>query len=117
MLHQIAGQERSAWYVHSTRNGRYHAMQKEVDQLVQQNSNVKRQIHYTQPDVSDVKGQDYDVKGRITLSHLLSLNAGDQAHYLICGPVKFISDIRNGLEGAGVPAAQLHYETFGPETT
>ena len=41
------------------------------------------------------------------------LNEG--AVYYLCGPVVFMKAVRAQLLAAGVPAADIHYEVFGPD--
>ncbi|WP_421981571.1 pyridoxamine 5'-phosphate oxidase family protein [Roseibium sp.] len=115
MLHASALQQnRPVWYVHGTRNGRDHALRAEVDRLIAANDHLRQKTYYSQPDDTDLPGRDYDGKGRVTAERLLTLNAGPEARYMLCGPAAFLSDVRNGLEAAGVPADHIHFETFGP---
>ena len=109
------GQNRTVWYVHSTRNGATHALRDEVERLVQANPKLRKLVTYSQPRATDRPGVDYDRTGRITAADLLALGAGTQAHYMLCGPVTFQSSLQRGLEHLGVPASQIHQETFGPE--
>jgi ferredoxin-NADP reductase len=113
MLYSTAEQESSVWYIHGTRNGANHALHEEVSQLVELNANLRKKIFYSQPDESDVLGRDYDIEGRITAEYLRTLNAGADTHYMLCGPMTFLADLRNGLDAAGVPESQIHFETFG----
>ncbi|WP_153768323.1 pyridoxamine 5'-phosphate oxidase family protein [Labrenzia sp. CE80] len=114
MLHELAAECRTGWYVHATRNRREHAFQDEVDALVAGNENIRQKIFYSQPGAGDVAGRHYDVKGRVKAAQLIALNQGADADYLLCGPSRFIADLRGGLEGLGVPASKIHFETFGP---
>ncbi|WP_299677086.1 pyridoxamine 5'-phosphate oxidase family protein [uncultured Roseobacter sp.] len=114
MLHATAGQDRPVWFVHGARNGRAHALRAEVDHLLARHDTLQRYRVYSRPDASDILGTDYDAPGRLTADHLRALEAGPEAHYMLCGPAGFLADIRSGLEAAGVPAAQIHFETFGP---
>ena len=50
----------------------------------------------------------------MTAQTLLALEAGADAHYMLCGPAQFLADIRSGLVAAGVPDPHIHFETFGP---
>lgn len=50
----------------------------------------------------------------MTARDLVALGAGASAHYLICGPVRFTADLIAGLTRLGVPAGQIHHESFGP---
>ncbi|MEM1049695.1 MAG: pyridoxamine 5'-phosphate oxidase family protein [Pseudomonadota bacterium] len=112
MLQQIVldGARRPTWFVHSARNGSTHAMGDEVRKLAQ--DHIQTRLFYSQPRCQDRIGRDYDVAGRLSVRDLLDLNTGTEAHYMLCGPPAFVADLRDGLETAGVPAGQIHFETF-----
>ena len=116
MLHAALSDDnmRPVWFIHGTKNGSEHALRGEVDQLVAKHPNARQQIFYSRPEDNDAKGVDYHTSGRITAQVLTMLRAGTDAHYMLCGPVRFLSDIRNGLEAAGVPAENIQLEAFGP---
>lgn len=114
MLHANATQKnRPVWFVHGARHGRDHAFREETERLVAGKPHLRQMIFYSQPDDDDVKGRDYDVEGRISADHLLGLKAGADARYMLCGPAAFLAHLRDGLEAAGVPAGQIHFEAFG----
>ncbi|UWQ19877.1 pyridoxamine 5'-phosphate oxidase family protein [Jannaschia sp. M317] len=114
MLHASADHERPVWYVHGTRSGGDHALRREVAGLVSANPRAAQHIAYSRPKDDDIRGRHYHSEGRITADTLLGLQAGSQAHYMLCGPAAFLADIRNGLEARGVAPEQIHFETFGP---
>ncbi|UIJ73460.1 pyridoxamine 5'-phosphate oxidase family protein [Aurantimonas sp. HBX-1] len=116
MLHQSLSQAplRPVWFVHGARDGAVHAFGAEVDAAIRRHSNARRKVFYSTPTDHDRTGTTYDVQGRVTAADLLELKAGSDAHYMICGPTRFIADLREGLETAGVPVDQIHSETFGP---
>ncbi|MEM7547944.1 MAG: pyridoxamine 5'-phosphate oxidase family protein [Pseudomonadota bacterium] len=116
MLHAVAndGIDRPVWYVHGARNGRHHALKDEVRALIADHPNLSASISYSKPDEADRPGVDYHSTGRVTARTLLALEPGPEAQYMLCGPAKFIADIRNGLEGSGVPPQNIQFETFGP---
>ncbi len=118
MLHAVAAEQsdRSVWFVHGARNSHYHAFRDEVDQLVETNRNFQEMVFYSQPLDGDRRGVDYDVAGRITPGPLLKLEVGPDAHYMLCGPAAFLTTIRSGLEGLGIPGDQIHFESFGPSS-
>lgn len=115
MLHEVSLKEtnQSVWYVHGTRNGRTYAFGSEVDRLISTIPNAVRKIFFSAPESTDQLGKTFDAKGRITASELMSLAAGPDAHYMLCGPLDFMSGLKNGLEAAGVPTEQIRFETFG----
>ncbi|MEM8796189.1 MAG: pyridoxamine 5'-phosphate oxidase family protein [Pseudomonadota bacterium] len=116
MLHAASYEvgKRPVWFVHGARNGTQHALKAEVADLVNRRPNFSAHILYSRPDEADRPGVDYHATGRVTAQTLLDLNAGPEARYMLCGPAKFLADIKNGLEAAGVPAQHIHFETFGP---
>ena len=114
MLHATADTDRPVWFVHGTLNSPEHALRDEVDALISASDKLQKRIYYSKPGKGDVLGRDYDVAGRITVSDLLDLSAGPDAHYMLCGPAPFLSTMREGLEKGGVPADQIHFENFGP---
>ncbi|PWE28831.1 hypothetical protein DDZ14_18435 [Maritimibacter sp. 55A14] len=115
MLHAAVGEQedRPVWFVHGTRNGASHALAAEVDRLVTTRPTAHRHVVYSRPEAGDLPGRDYDARGHISAESVLALNAGAEAHYMLCGPTQFISDIRIGLEAGGVPADRIHFESFG----
>jgi len=116
MLHAAARNpdERPVWFVHGARDSDHHAFRREVDSLVASSRNIHSVIHYSQPLKFDLQGSQFDATGRITPDSLMALQAGPDAHYMLCGPTEFMSEIRSGLEARGVPGNQVHFETFGP---
>ncbi|RVU84125.1 ferredoxin [Leucothrix sargassi] len=113
ILHNLDSNEQKAWYVHGARNGLTHALRDEVDQLIARNDNMQKRIYYSQPTTTDTLSNAYDAKGRISASDLIDLQAGSDAHYLICGPSRFISELTHDLEAAGIDSSHIHFETFG----
>lgn len=53
---------------------------------------------------------------RVTACALLAMMPDlKECEVYACGPRQMVVDVLGGLEGAGVPAGQLHYEFFGPK--
>lgn len=111
MLHAVAAQPRTqpVWFVHGARDGAHHALGAEVASLVARRANISHHVLYSRP-----RAEDDQATGRVTAQSLLALNAGPDAHYMLCGPAQFLADIRSGLVAAGVPDPHIHFETFGP---
>jgi len=112
MLHHAVsvGDTRPIWFIHGARNSEEHAMHGEVTALVAALSGAQQKVFYSRPEPDDV----FDVAGRISADALLNLDAGTDAQYMLCGPARFLSEIRTDLETAGVPPENIHFETFGP---
>ena len=114
MLQQIAeeGGQRLTWFVHGARNGRRHALRDEASALAIKHPNIQTQVHYSKPEPHDRIGCEYDIAGRISAQSLINLKAGPDAHYMLCGPAAFVSEIQSGLEAAGIAQSNIHSETF-----
>ncbi|MBO9479401.1 pyridoxamine 5'-phosphate oxidase family protein [Shimia sp. R11_0] len=114
MLHDATSHPtaRPVWFVHGTRNGQHHALRQDVDRLITTAPQATKQIFYSAPSPLDQQGRDFDIKGRITATHLLALNAGPRADYMLCGPVEFMSELTSGLKAAGIAEKHIHFETF-----
>lgn len=115
MLNEASGDEndRPVWYIHGARKGRDYALGGEVDRLIAANPNATRKIFFSSAENTDQLGSDFDARGRITAVDLLSFGAGPNATYMLCGPLKFMTGLKNGLETVGVPSNQIKFETFG----
>jgi hypothetical protein len=59
-------------------------------------------------------GTDHDSTDRVDSDLLAGLIENPGAHYFLCGPTRFMADLQTGLEGRGIPVAQIHTESFGP---
>lgn len=103
----------TAW-VHGAANGRMHAMRQHVGKLLERIPAATRATFYARPDQADRPGQDYDIHGRISADWLVRNTAFATATYYLCGPRDFLRSLAGGLADAGLPAARLRYEFFGP---
>ncbi|WP_299083135.1 pyridoxamine 5'-phosphate oxidase family protein [uncultured Ruegeria sp.] len=112
MLHaaKAANGARPVWFVHGARNGQEHALRNEVDWLLADFPAAQQHIFYSRPNTGDT----FDKNGRITAAALLEMVTGPDAHFMLCGSARFLSEITNDLEAAGIPAANIHSEMFGP---
>lgn len=113
MLHELAQGQRPTWFVHGARNGRNHALRDDVTALLTQHPHLRQRVFYSQPDADDLARCDSSVTGRITAPDLIGLQAGPDTRYMLCGPSRFLADLRTGLEDLGVPADHIYFETFG----
>lgn len=57
---------------------------------------------YSKPAPGDLLGRDYDREGRVDGALVETLLPGLTAHYCLCGPAPFLSDLASDLERRGV---------------
>lgn len=107
------GSEREVRFVHGTKNARQYAMRNEIDTLVSARANIAKCIFFSAPENGERIGSHYGAAGRITAECLLPEGTDPDTHFLLCGPLGFMLDIKSGLERAGIESNQIKFESFG----
>lgn len=115
MLHALTQQEsdRPIWWIHGARDRAHHVLANEVARLVDGNANVRSRVAYSRPGPDDAVGVDYDFEGHVTAELIDGFVDAPDAHYYLCGPIRFMADVQEGLEARGVAPERIHSETFG----
>lgn len=90
-----------------------HAFRQELQDLQQQNSNVKVVTFYTETTSEDVRGVDFDEQGLITREKLLK-HIPQDADFYYCGPSGFMQAVENLLDDLQVAPQNRFFEAFGP---
>jgi uncharacterized protein len=101
--------ERPVWFLHGTRDGRFHAFREEVMRTVQGKPNLSVHYAYSRPRPEDAGS--YQSEGYVEAGLIRSLVQGD-AEYFLCGSAPFMEAIRAGLKEAGVPEQRVQFEMF-----
>ena len=116
MLGRLADPEdgREVWFVHGARDGRHHPLAAEVRAHAEASERIHSAIAYSRPRPEDRPGVDYEREGRVDADWIASFLPTRDVDVYLCGPIAFMAGIREGLEAAGVPEAQIHHESFGP---
>ncbi|MGK5732301.1 globin domain-containing protein [Streptomyces sp. URMC 124] len=110
MLSHLAatGSRRRVIAVHADRSESTHAFRSDLLQLTEKLPDAVAHIWYEQPE-----GEwPADRTGYADLSRI-DVPAGTTAY--LCGPLPFLRSARAQLLAAGVAAADIHYEVFGPD--
>ncbi|WP_316525790.1 globin domain-containing protein [Kitasatospora brasiliensis] len=110
MLDHLAatGSTRQIVSVHGDRDQLSHAFRADLAQLTGTLANATSHVFYEQP----LGEWPAERTGRVDLS-TVEVPAGTTAY--LCGPLPFLRAVREQLLTAGVPAADIHYEVFGPD--
>jgi nitric oxide dioxygenase len=111
MLNVEAGSGREIRFIHAALNSKVHAFRAHVDQLVAANSNLSAFYVYNEPG-ADCRPH---ATGFITADLLAAQLPEDRdVELYFLGPKPFMASMFNMARQLGVPAAQIHYEFFGP---
>jgi ferredoxin-NADP reductase/MOSC domain-containing protein YiiM len=115
MLHALAAEEspREVWWLYGARNGREHPFAKEAHALIKALAHGHSHIRYSSPNPADRPGVDFDAHGRLDITVLQDIEVPRDAHFFVCGPSAFMSDLTAGLAAWGVTAGRIHTELFG----
>jgi nitric oxide dioxygenase len=108
------GLERPVWYVHAAVSGRVHAMKQHVREVTSAHDAIRSVVFYEFPAPQDVRGEDYDFSGRITMDWVKHAVPVPEADFYFCGPKGFMRLLNLGLRAIDVPEDRIHFEFFGP---
>ncbi|MFI6847636.1 globin domain-containing protein [Kitasatospora sp. NBC_00085] len=102
------GSTRTVISVHGDRDQLSHAFRADLDRLTAKLPGAAAHVFYEQP----LGDWPRERTGLVDLS-TVAVPAGTTAY--LCGPLPFLRSVRTQLLAAGVPAAAIHYEVFGPD--
>ncbi|MFE5585770.1 globin domain-containing protein [Kitasatospora sp. NPDC056531] len=110
MLDHLAatGSSRQVISVHGDRDQLSHAFRADLEQLTAKLPGASAHVFYEQP----LGEWPAERTGLVDLA-TVEIPAGTTAY--LCGPLPFLRAVRGQLLAAGVPAADIHYEVFGPD--
>ena len=114
MLHALAGAHstRQVLWLHTARDGQHHPFAGEVRRLMRALTNGRSYVCYTRPDSIDKTGEDFDATGRFSQSVFDELGLPRDADVYLCGPTRFMADMREALTALGVAPERIHIEIF-----
>jgi ferredoxin-NADP reductase/MOSC domain-containing protein YiiM/ferredoxin len=114
MLHALAATNftRQVMWLHTARDGQHHPFAGEVRGLLRALTDGHSYVCYTRPDSSDKTGKDFNATGRFSRSVFEELKLPRDADVYLCGPNRFMADMKEALASFGVPAERVHIEIF-----
>jgi ferredoxin-NADP reductase/MOSC domain-containing protein YiiM len=114
MLHALAaaGSSRQVIWLHTASNGQHHPFAGEVRGLMRKLPNGRSYVCYTRPDSVDKTGEDFNGTGRFSRPVFEELALPRDADVYLCGPTRFMADMKEALTSLGVPPALVHIEIF-----
>ncbi len=103
MLHALAEgrSTREVWWVHTTRDANTLAFGQEVGDLISELPHARQQVIYT------------STSGRLDGRAVAALGLPRNASVYMCGPDRFMADMRTALAASGIGEGRIHSELFG----
>lgn len=115
MLHTLSSQRstRQVWWLHAARDGQHHPFDAEAGRLADALAHCRRYICFSKPDATrDRQGVEYTETGHFSEARLADAGIPTQADVYLCGPARFMVDMKAALTNLGFARRQIHTEIF-----
>jgi ferredoxin len=114
MLHVLADARstRPVLWVHTARDGEHHPFAAEVRRLMRALPHGRSFVCYSRPGSHDKMGENFDATGHLSRSVFDQFGISRDADVYLCGPTRFMSDMKEALANLGVMPQRIHVEIF-----
>jgi ferredoxin-NADP reductase len=114
MLHALAAARstRPVLWLHAARDGQHHPFAAEVRRLMPALTHGRHCVCYSRPDSRDKMGEDFDTAGHLSRSVFDAVGVPREAEVYMCGPNRFMADMKETLAALDVAPARIHAEVF-----
>jgi ferredoxin-NADP reductase/MOSC domain-containing protein YiiM len=114
MLHALAAARstRQVLWLHAARDLLHHPFAGEARSLMLGLAHGRSFICYSQPGPRDKQGEDFDATGRLSQSAFDEAGVPREADVYLCGPTRFMADMKEALATFGVAPERIHIEVF-----
>jgi len=114
MLYALAAERstRPVLWLHAARDGEHHPFVAEVRRLIPALTHGRSYVCYSRPRSRDKMGQDFDAAGHLSRSVFDEAGVPREADVYLCGPNRFMADMKEVLATLGVAPERIHIEIF-----
>jgi ferredoxin-NADP reductase/MOSC domain-containing protein YiiM/ferredoxin len=114
MLHALAADHstRQVLWLHAARDRQHHPFAAEVRRLTLALSQGRSYVCYSRPGSLDRLGEDYDGTGHLSRSTFDEVGVPRDAEVYLCGPPRFMTDMKEVLATVGVAPQRIYVELF-----
>jgi ferredoxin-NADP reductase/MOSC domain-containing protein YiiM len=115
MLHALAATRstRQVLWVHAARDRQHHSFAAEVRRLMLALPHGRSYVCYSKPGSGDKMGEDFDAAGHLSRSVFNEAGIPRNAEVYLCGPTRFMAEMKEALVMSGVEPKRIHAEIFG----
>jgi ferredoxin-NADP reductase/MOSC domain-containing protein YiiM len=99
-------------WLYAARDRQHHPFAAEVHRLMLALSHGHSYVCYSAPGSCDKMGVDFDVTGRLSRSVFDELGIPREADVYLCGPPRFMADMKEALAALGLAPERIHIELF-----
>ena len=114
MLHALAADRstRQVLWIHAARDGQHHPFAAEIRRVMGPLTNGRSFVCYSRPTPQDKMGEHFDTTGRLSRSVFDQIRVPRDADVYLCGPTRFMADMKQTLTEMGVAPERIHVEIF-----
>jgi ferredoxin-NADP reductase len=112
MLYALAGSTRQVLWLHAARDREHHPFAAEVRRLMPALTNGRSYVCYSRPGPRDKLAEDFDAPGHLSETVFDAISFPREADVYLCGPVRFMADMKQALAAFGVPPERIQVEIF-----
>jgi ferredoxin-NADP reductase len=114
MLHALAAARstRQVLWLYGARDREHHPFADEARGLVTSLARGKSHVRYSQPGSGDELGRDFDAAGHLSPSVFAQDGVTRDAEVYLCGPNRFMDEMKRALVAFGVAPGRVHLEIF-----
>jgi ferredoxin-NADP reductase/MOSC domain-containing protein YiiM len=114
MLYALAAarSKRQVLWLHAARDRQHHPFATEVRRLMLALANGRSYVCYSRPGVPDKRGEDFDAMGHLSQSVFQEVGLPRESDVYLCGPTRFMADMKGALETLGMAPERIHVEIF-----
>jgi ferredoxin-NADP reductase/MOSC domain-containing protein YiiM/ferredoxin len=114
MLHALATARttRQVLWLHAARDGQHHPFAAEVRRLMPALTHGRFYVCYSRPGPRDRMGEDFDATGHLSRAVFDEVGVPREADVYLCGPTRFMADMKEALSASGVAPERIHVEIF-----
>jgi ferredoxin-NADP reductase len=103
---------RRVFWFHGARDRQHHAFIAEVRRLMLALPHARSYVRYSSPGAQDKLGEDFDAAGRLSRSAFDELGLPSEVDVYLCGPTRFMAEMKAAFATYGVARERIHAELF-----
>ena len=114
MLYALAAARstRQVLWLHAARDRQHHPFAAEVRRLMPAFARGRSYVCYSRPGSRDKIGEDFDATGHLSRSAFHEAGVPQETDVYLCGPNRFMADMKEALATFGVAPERIHVEIF-----
>jgi ferredoxin-NADP reductase/MOSC domain-containing protein YiiM len=114
MLYALAAARstRQILWIHGARDREHHPFVGDVRRLMLALPNAQSYVCYSRPGSREKMGEDFDTTGHLSRSVFDKVGVPREAEVYLCGPTRFMADMKEAFATLGVAPERIHVEIF-----